>query len=161
VFVVRNQDEYRVDWYFRDGRSVRGPVVENERLEVSAADRRIWSEQHPGGSAGGSVSFGNQPARRRPAAEFPERFPFADSRDVWVDREGLGWVGRHERQSEERALYDVFDDAGRRIARVRLPAGRQVVGFGIGALYAVRVDEVDLQWLERYETGSIHMEAGE
>jgi hypothetical protein len=30
-----------------------------------------------------------------------------------------------------------------------------VVGFGRGALYAVRVDEVDLQWLERYDTGSI------
>jgi hypothetical protein len=155
VLVVRNQDEYRVDWHFRDGRSVRGPVVADERVEVSGEDRRIWSEQHPGGAAGGSVSFGGQPARRPQPGEFPDRFPFANSRDVWVDREGRGWVGRYEHQSEKRPLFDVFDDAGRRVARVRLPEGRQVVGFGRGALYAVRVDEVDLQWLERYDTGSI------
>lgn len=151
VFVVRNQDEYRVDWHFRDGRWVRGAVVEDRRIDVTADDRRIWSEQHPGGSAGGSVSFGTEPSRRPSPGEFPARFPFANSRDVWVDREGRGWVGRYEHQSEERPLYDVFDGSGRRIARVRLPAGRRLVGFGIGTLYAVRVDAVDLQWLERYD----------
>lgn len=151
VFAVRNRDEYRVDWFFRDGRSVSGPVIESERVAVTGEDRRIWSEQHPRGSAGGSVAFGNRPPGPPAAAAFPSRFPFANSRDVWVDREGRGWVGRYEHQTEKRPLYDVFDAAGRRTARVRLPAGRQLVGFGRGALYAVRVDDVDLQWLERYD----------
>jgi hypothetical protein len=130
-------------------------VLADERIGVSGEDRRIWAEQHPGGAAGGGVSFGDRPARRPPPGELPDRFPFANSRDVWVDREGRGWVGRYEHQSEKRPLYDVFDETGRRVARVRLPEGRQVVGFGRGVLYAVRVDEVDLQWLERYDTGSI------
>jgi len=98
---------------------------------------------------------GNQPAGRPPAVAFPDRFPFVNSRDVWVDAEGRGWVGRYQSLGEPRPLYDVFDHNGRRVARIRLPAGRQVVGFGPRSLYAVRVDEVDLQWLERYDIGDI------
>ncbi len=34
--------------------------------------------------------------------------------------------------------------------RVTLPPGRELVGFGRTALYAVRTDAYGLQWLERY-----------
>lgn len=155
VLVVRNQDEYRVEWYVPGARPVVGGVVPDERPAVRAEDRRLWAEAHPSGAAGGSVRMGDQPAQRPPAADFPDRFPYANSRDVWVDAEGRGWVGRYQPQRETRPLYDVFDGQGRRMARIRLPAGRQVIGFGPHSLYAVRVDEVDLQWLERYDIGDI------
>jgi hypothetical protein len=154
VFVVRNQDEYRVEWFLPDSRHVRGPVIEDERTAVTAEDRRLYSEAHPLGT-GGAVSMGDRPPSRRPDTDFPDRFPFTDPRTVWVDAAGRGWVGRHEHQRERRPLFDVFDAAGRRVARVRLPEGRQVVGFGPGSLYAVRSDEVDLQWLERYDTRAL------
>jgi len=32
-----------------------------------------------------------------------------------------------------------------------LPAGAELVGFGDGAAFLVRRDEVDFQWLERYD----------
>jgi hypothetical protein len=48
-------------------------------------------------------------------------------------------------------LFDVFDRAGVRILQVELPPGREIVGFGVGVVYVVNVDEDDLQWLEAYE----------
>jgi hypothetical protein len=47
--------------------------------------------------------------------------------------------------------FDVFGMNGAIKGRVLLPAGRQIAGFGNGVVYAVRNDEYDLQWLERYE----------
>jgi len=47
-------------------------------------------------------------------------------------------------------VFDVFDRGGTRIEQVRLPADRQLVGFGPGVVYAVWTDADDLQWLERY-----------
>lgn len=149
VLVVRNGDDYRVEWYGPGIAVVRGPAIDEGRIEVTAADRRIFEEKHPGGG-GNAAAVGGQ-GGRRPAAYYPDHYPFADPQDVWVDMEGRGWVGRHQHQSEERPLFDIFDRSGRRVARLRLPAGREVVGFGPGWLYAVRVDEVDLQWLERYD----------
>ncbi|MGD8279397.1 MAG: hypothetical protein PVH00_15270 [Gemmatimonadota bacterium] len=154
VFIVRNQDEYRVEWHLPDGRKVTGATLDDEQAPVTDEDRRLYSEAHPLGT-GGAVSMGERRPARRPETDFPDRFPFTDPRNVWVDREGSGWVGRHEHQRERRPLFDVFDGAGRRVARVRLPEGRQVVGFGRGSLYAVRIDEVDLQWLERYDIRSL------
>lgn len=153
VFIVRNQDEYRVEWRLPDGQRVKGGAIDDERIAVSAEDRRLFSESHPLGGAG-AVSMNGQPSRR-PDTDFPDRFPFTDPRNVWVDAEGRGWVGRLEHQRERRPRFDVFDATGRRLAWVRLPEGRRVVGFGNGSLYAVRVDEVDLQWLERYDIGSL------
>jgi hypothetical protein len=154
VLIVRNQDEYRVEWHLPDGRAVPGPLLDDERIRVTAEDRRIYSEAHPLGG-GGAVSMNGRPPARRPDTDFPERFPFTDPRNVWVDAEGRGWVGRLENQRERRPLFDVFNAAGDRIARVRLPGNRQVVGFGRGSLYAVRIDEVDLQWLERYDIRAV------
>ena len=155
VLIVRNQDEYRVEWRLPDGRTVRGPVIDDERTPVSAEDRRLFSDAHPQGGGAGSVSMNGQPPSRRPDTDFPDRFPFTDPRNVWVDAEGRGWVGRLEHQRERRPLFDVFDAGGSRVARVHLPEGRRVVGFGPGSLYAVRVDDVDLQWLERYDIRSL------
>jgi len=56
--------------------------------------------------------------------------------------------------SEKRPQYDViFDATGGRIARVRLPAGSRLVGFGPASVYSVRKDGVGLEWLDRYDTG--------
>ncbi|GMV07251.1 MAG: hypothetical protein AMXMBFR53_35260 [Gemmatimonadota bacterium] len=108
VLVVRNQDEYRVEWFFPDGRQRSGPRLDGSRLSVTAEDRRMWSE-------------------------------------------GRGWIGRLQHQAEIRALFDVVGPDGRRIAQVRLPPRRRVVGFGPNSLYAVYTDDVDFQWLERFD----------
>jgi hypothetical protein len=33
---------------------------------------------------------------------------------------------------------------------VELAPGRRLLGFGRGTVYAARIDEDDLQWVERY-----------
>ena len=46
--------------------------------------------------------------------------------------------------------YDVFDGAGTLVRQVTLRPRSRVVGFGNGTVYLVRLDEDDLQYLERY-----------
>jgi hypothetical protein len=72
-------------------------------------------------------------------------------RGLWIANDGRAFAERHQHLSETRALLDVFDAQGRLVARYRLPERRNVIGFGARGLYAVRVDDNDLLWLERYE----------
>ena len=46
--------------------------------------------------------------------------------------------------------YDVIDRAARLSHRVQLPPRSKLVGFGNGTLYLVRLDDDDLQYLERH-----------
>jgi len=46
--------------------------------------------------------------------------------------------------------YDVFDHSGALVKKVSLNPSSRVVGFGKGAVYVVRTDEDDLQYLQRY-----------
>ena len=66
-----------------------------------------------------------------------------------VTPEGELWVQRYTRAGDPQT-FDVFDGEGNRARQVVLPEGRRLVGFGQGTLYAINVDEDDLQWLERY-----------
>jgi hypothetical protein len=47
-------------------------------------------------------------------------------------------------------VYDVFDRAGKLLRHVRLPDATRLVGSGKNSIYLVRIDDDDLQWLERY-----------
>lgn len=153
VAIVRNQDAYRLDWVLPDGRQVRGPVVEEDRIRLTERDRATWMKRYPQG--GSRVRMAGQPAPPAEPPVFPDRFPYTATQGAHVDHAGRAWVERSQPLAESRPLLDVFDGSGRRVARVRLPAGRRVVGFGPGGLWAVRVDEVDLQWLERYDVTGI------
>lgn len=153
VAIARNQDEYRVEWVLPDGREISGPVVEEERIRLTDRDRAVWLERYPQGGA--TMRMAGQPAAPAEPPAFPDRFPYTSTQGVHVDLAGRAWVERSQPLAESRPLVDVFDGRGRRVARVRLPAGRRVVGFGPGGLWAVRVDEVDLQWLERYDVTGV------
>lgn len=80
---------------------------------------------------------------------WPEAKPPFPVGGVTLTPEGEVWVRRYVAFGEPES-FDVFDEEGRLIRRVNLPEGRQVAGFGRGTLYAVYIDEDDLQWLERY-----------
>jgi hypothetical protein len=47
-------------------------------------------------------------------------------------------------------VYDVFDGTGKLARHVMLPDDTRLVGFGKNSVYLVRIDDDDLQWLERY-----------
>jgi hypothetical protein len=63
--------------------------------------------------------------------------------------DGALWVERSVAAGAAPVL-DVFDQEGRLVRQVTLPAGRRLVGFGRGVLYAVAADDDGLETLERY-----------
>jgi hypothetical protein len=60
------------------------------------------------------------------------------------------WVNTPLPFTDKSSQYDVLDGAGALIARVRVPSGETVVGFGRGFLYTTRLDADDLMYLRRY-----------
>lgn len=83
--------------------------------------------------------------------EWPETLPAFSGRDaVLLTPEGEVWVERLHRANDPTPRYEVFDAAGRLIGQVTLRPGSRVVGFGKGTVYVVRMDEDDLQYLERF-----------
>jgi hypothetical protein len=63
---------------------------------------------------------------------------------------GQVWVLRTQKPGNDAPLYDVFDDNGRVIGHVTLPHKMRLVGFGLGTVYLVRIDDDDLEYLQRY-----------
>lgn len=149
---------YQVEWSNPDGATVRGPAVEYDPLPITEEDKQEWADRFAGGAVvtlGGRDGSAGGRSIRIPEPdidqmEWPEVKPAFPRDAVSVTPEGEAWVRRYMAHGEPEA-FDVFDASGQRVARVTLPAGRTLVGFGEGTLYAYRTDADDLQWLERYQ----------
>ncbi len=152
---VARATTYRMDWY-RNGVSTAGPTIEYDPIRINQAEKEAWadgqSNQHGmfvAGDGGGSRAL----EMARPdidEIEFPDYKPPFPVSGIRATPDGQIWVQRYQRHNEERALFDVFNEHGGLIKQVLLPAGRRLIGFGDGVLYAVMTDEDDLEWLERY-----------
>lgn len=164
VALVR-AEPYRVEWLHPDGRLVSGPEIQYRPVRVRDAEKERWLEGLGGGLAvtmsvqNGSVSTQFRrggaplPGMDRGDAddyEWPATLPAFRAGGARVDPNGRLWVERYGPVGDP-TEYDVFDRRGRRIAGIRLPAGRRIIGFGRGAVYAVHVDELGLNWLEVYD----------
>ena len=75
--------------------------------------------------------------------------PF-DAGRVFATPTGDLWVGRYQPARDKAPRYDVFDATGKLTGQVVFPADTRVVGFGKGTVYTVRIDEDDLQYLQRW-----------
>jgi hypothetical protein len=157
--VVRAKD-YHVDFLRADGTAVSGPPIPHVNVPLTAADReRIRKSSRDaferslksglaaaGASATGAVpkiAFDMEEPKEWPAF-FP---PFAGVRAA---PDGTLWIAQVPRSEDSPVVYDVIDGRGRLVTRVRFPARTSLVGFGKGVLYAVRVDDDDLHYLQRY-----------
>jgi hypothetical protein len=156
---IARAEPYRVEWVEPDGTSLVGPTVDYARVPIGRRERQLWADRRSqqsgtvaimGGSGGGSQTI-RMPAPDLDEVEFPEFFPAFTEEAATVSAEGDLWVRRHESAGSEGTLYDVFDDRGVLVRRVRLPEGRVLLGFSPRSLYAYSSDEDDLQWLEQYE----------
>jgi hypothetical protein len=68
-----------------------------------------------------------------------------------VSPEGDVWVQRTAAESDTVSRYDIFAVGGGIVKHAVFPARTRVVGFGRGAIYAVRIDDDDLQHLQRFK----------
>lgn len=153
IVVIRNRKPYRVEIYAPDGSHRTGPEIPFDEVHVSGADRAAYAAGNRKGGSIASVSAAGSGSGRRPESDFPDRFPPVREGRMWVADDGRAWVQRHQHLNADGLVYDVFDRDGNRVARYRLPPDTEVIGFGRRGMYAVRVDSVGLQWLERFDVG--------
>lgn len=163
--VVRGND-YSVDHYRPDGTFVDGPPNTVERLSVGQAEKEEWVNgmgadgiavsmmRTTSGGTSMSLSRGGMGMRGgdEPGVndyEFPDVLPIFRQSRMRVAPNGNSWVERWM-EADSPPTFEIFDPQGVRIGTVQLPKGRRLIGFGDGTIYVVRIDEVDLRWLERY-----------
>jgi hypothetical protein len=160
---VVHADPYRVEWYDPQRSSLQGPIVPYVPVPITDEDKEAWANRMGGGNmvmiaagggGGGGGRSGSQtiqmPRPEPDDMEWPDVKPPFPVNAARVTPDGALWVQRHVAYGQPQ-LFDVFDRAGVRIRQVELPPGREIVGFGVGVVYVVNVDEDDLQWLEAYE----------
>jgi hypothetical protein len=160
VVFVRSAD-YRLEWREADGRRVRGAPNRVRALPVTAADRTEYVRRFVTTSAmGGRGTAGlvhapaelSSPAR---IARMVATSDFASERPPFppgaarATPEGEVWVERSVAAGAPRT-FDLFDAGGRLRARVSLPSGRRLLGFGRGTLYAAATDDSGIEILERF-----------
>ncbi len=161
VGVVRASD-YHVEWYGPTGHAVTGHAIEYEPVRVRAAEKEAYLEEMGRGGLSISVeaengqmrtSFRRGPGRRAgPSAdelEWPDVMPPFQPTRVFATPWAELWVERSV-PADVAPTFDVFDRDGQLIRQVVFPERRRLVGFGRQKVYAVHVDEFDLNRLERY-----------
>ncbi|MGE0439599.1 MAG: hypothetical protein AB7L66_07180 [Gemmatimonadales bacterium] len=128
-------------------------VTQADKDEVIEARKRSRPMFITSGNGGTRTTAGNN--IQIPDPEFEEtKPPFSGGAGggapVLVAPEGEVWVLRNQAAGAKNPVYDVFDRAGTIAKKVTLRPRSRVVGFGKGTVYVVRLDEDDLQYLERY-----------
>lgn len=166
VAVVRAAP-YRIEWVQRDGRRVVGPEVRYQPRRVTDDDKRAFlqGQIRPGSiivrTSGGEarsmpIERSGLPRPRNetdiddPSLTWPTHMPPFLAGAARVAPDGTLWVLRTRAHDDPVPTYDLFDAAGMMTGRVALPRDTRLLGFGKGAVYLIRVDEDDLQWIERY-----------
>ena len=169
VAVVR-ASPYRVEWIHRDGRRITGPEVRYQPLRVTDDDKRAYlqslirpgaiiTRRNPNASGesralpireSGLPRVRNSTDINDPSLTWPTHMPPFLAGAARVAPDGSLMVLRTRAHDDPIPTYDVFDGAGRLVNRIALPRDTRVLGFGKGTVYLMRIDEDDLQWIQRY-----------
>lgn len=166
VAVVRAAD-YHVDLYASRTSKVSGPPAAYDKIRVDdAVKKQVEADRAKaqrngirmtvnagsggntrsteiGGGRGGDVQI-------PPLTDWPDFVPPFLANAAAVRTNGEVWVLRTRKPGDNIPVYDVFDASGRVIGRVSLPAKSRLIGFGQGTVYLVRLDDDDLQYLQRF-----------
>ena len=162
IAVVRGE-RYRVDWINANGARTTGPDIPFERIKITEADKRAWKESRSRmtgnmtmriGGPGGARETETRPVNPRDIpdpTDWPDFKPPFTANAVTMATDGMVWVQRTEPAGAKGTLYDIIDGRGQVVGRVRFPERTRLVGFGKGVAYTVRLDEDDLQYLQRFK----------
>jgi len=157
---IAHHNPYRIEYVSETGQHTMGPEIRYERVKVSEGHKKEWREARRN-AMGMAISMDNG---RRSASMVPMRdvqdpenwgdeymppflqsqtpLQFSDDGHLWVRRTGPAGMA---------PTYDVFDRGGNLVQKVVLPQRTRVIGFGNGTVYTIRMDEDDLQYLQRHK----------
>ena len=155
TIAIVHPDPYRVEVIRLDGAPEEGPVMDVNRVEVSEDHKNQWRERLGKPQVEARVTLrggGGAATNRIPSLEpanWPRHLPPFLRDAATFASDGRLWVQRTTPAGDP-PTFDVFDSQGRRVEQVFLPQGRRLLGFGLGTLYAVSRDHLDLEYLEQY-----------
>jgi hypothetical protein len=156
---IVHHDPYSVDFVSETGQRTRGQPIRHDRIRISEGHKQEWRDRQR--SATGMMVTDNN--GRRSAAMVPNRDvrdpeswggeympPFLPTQNTLMfSNEGYLWIQRTGPAGQP-PTWDVIDRAGNVVQRVVLPKKARLLGFGRGAVYVARVDEDDLQYIQKY-----------
>lgn len=169
VAVVRAED-FSVEWTFPGGERVNGPPHDFQVMEVGREDKEaIMAEMRNSGISATTVASRSGDVQRMSMSrglpnsgdgpglddfEWAEAFPAFRNDRTLISPAGEAWVERWV-PVESDSRWEIFDGKGVWLGSVTLPGRRQLIGFGRRAdgsisAYAVKADEYEIKWLERY-----------
>jgi len=157
-------EPYRVIWYDTSRRAAPGPVVAYTPIQVTTADQAEYIEAQRTNppttimmtTGGGGTTTTSPSAAQMPEPTFAETKPaFTGQGSVLATPDGEVWVLRTRAAGDKIPVYDVFNSAGRLVRKVSLAARSRVVGFGATSVYVARMDEDDLEYLQRYSRPAV------
>jgi hypothetical protein len=151
---------YTVEFIAPDGRRTTSRPIAYDRIPVTAADReaemalakRQLAEQSRAVQRSMPAGF-TLDINMTPPESWPSEYPALAPLQALASPDGRLWVQRSAPARLDRQRWDVIDANGVLVARWLLPTGIRLVGVGAGVVYTVRVDEDDLQYVQRIDVG--------
>ena len=156
---IAHHDPYSVDFVNEAGQRTRGQPIKYDRIKVTEGHKQEWRERQRGATM---MMVSNDNGRRSASVgpntnvQDPENWggeympPFLQNQNtVQFSNDGFLWVQRTGPAGQP-PTYDVIDRAGNLVQKVVLPKKARLLGFGSGAVYIARVDEDDLQYIQKH-----------
>jgi hypothetical protein len=158
---VAHPEPYQIEWFDSTGRRTLAPPIPITVQRFTEAHKEEWRARNRGGGLGTAVGDGQittyrERAGRPPDPKWPDVLPpflrnqgraltFAPDGNLWIRRTGPAGIP---------PTFDVINREGRVVEQVVLPKRTRLVAFGArGAVYVARIDDDDVQYLERYRLG--------
>jgi hypothetical protein len=159
VAVVHHQP-YSVEFVGETGQRTRGQPIRYDRIKVTEGHKQEWRERQRSATR---MTMSVDNSGRRAASigpggpvQDPENWgdeylpPFLTGQNVAsFSNDGYLWIQRTGPAGQP-PTFDVIDRAGNLALKVVLPKRSRLLGFGNGAVYTARLDEDDLQYLQKY-----------
>lgn len=162
TLVIARVGDYHLDLVSPTRAVTRGPAVAFSAVKVGNAEKQEYRDQSKnaggisisrseGGPGGSQTRASTAPPPFEEPSEWPSTKPPFNANGIFATPAGEIWIARNRPASDPIPTYDVFSATGKLTGKVVLPKQTRVIGFGAGGtVYTIRVDEDDLQYLQRF-----------
>ena len=154
---IVHHDPYSVDFISETGQRTRGEPIRYEKQRITEDHKAEWRAAQKGRTnvmttvdASGRSTTTEPGGQQDPAVWGGDYMPPFLERALMFSNDGHLWI-RRTGPPDQPPTFDVIDRAGNLVQKVVLPKRSRLVGFGNGAVYIARLDQDDLQYLQKYK----------